>query len=108
MGLDFAVSQLEATGWAGSDSGGCGRLADGRVYPEAVRVAREFADAGFVLRLRHVPLFDCYRAEWTEAAGGASAGAEGESARTVVGRTCDEAAVYALALMRRSASMATA
>lgn len=108
MGLDFAVSQLEATGWSGSESGGCGQLADGRVYPEAVRVAREFAEAGFVLRLRHVPLFDCYRAEWTEAAGGASDGAEGESARTVVGRTCDEAAVYALALMRRSATMATA
>ena len=112
MGLDFAVSQLEATGWSGSESGGCGQLADGRVYPEAVRVAREFAEAGFVLRLRHVPLFDCYRAEWTEAvdesSGVASDGAAGESARTVVGRTCDEAAVYALALMRRSASMATA
>lgn len=111
MGLDFAVSQLEATGWAGSESGGCGRLADGRVYPEPVRVSREFADAGFVLRLRHVPLFDCYRAEWSEASTEAVAGDSGPDAggsvRTVVGRTCDEAAVYALALMRRSAAMAT-
>lgn len=107
MGLDFAVSQLEATGWQGSESGGCGRLADGRVYPEAARVAREFAEAGFVLRLRHVTLFDCYRAEWTEASGGTPEGIAGELARTVVGRTSDEAAVYALALMRRSAAMAT-
>ena len=99
MGLDFAVEQLNATGWTATDSGGCGRLADGRVYPEAARVAREFAEAGFVLRLRHVALFDCYRAEWVAAADEDP----GESARTVVGRTCAEAAVYALALMRRSA-----
>ncbi|MFG0260386.1 MAG: hypothetical protein ACF8LK_08550 [Phycisphaerales bacterium JB041] len=110
MGLDFAVSQLEATGWRGLQPGGCGRLADGRVYPEPARVAREFAEAGFVLRLRHVALFDCYRAEWTESAREAPDGSPGtpgaEPARTVVGRTCDEAAVYALALMRRSAAVA--
>lgn len=101
MGLDFAVSQLVETGWTGSNPCGCGRLADGRAYPEGERVAREFAEAGFVLRVRRIPLFDCYRAEWGEV-GRFGESSPHEPCGAVVGHTRAEAAVYALSKMRRS------
>src|SRR5688500_2525666 len=88
MGLDFAVDQLYATGWAALDTRGCARLADGRAYPGLDRVRSEFAEAGYQLTTQHIQLFDCYRAEWRDASA-AAAGA-------VVGHTAEEAAVYAL------------
>jgi hypothetical protein len=94
MGLDFAVDQLLGTGWAALDTRGCGRLPDGRAYPEPERVEREFAEAGYTLRLRHIQLFDCYRAEWEDASG--------SGAGAVVGHSREEAAVYALSQMRRA------
>jgi hypothetical protein len=94
MGLDFAVDQLYSTGWAALDTRGCGRLDDGRAYPGPDRVEREFADSGFDLSVRHIQLFDCYRAEWREPSG--------QAAGSVVGHTIDEAAVYALSQMRRA------
>lgn len=94
MGLEFAVSELYATGWSGLDSSGCLFCSDGRAYPGVERVRQEFADAGFELSSRHMQLFNCYRAEWKDA-GGAAAGA-------VVGRTEAETAVYALAQLRRT------
>jgi hypothetical protein len=94
MGLGFAIDDLYATGWPVSDSSGCVRHADGRSYPGPERVRVEFQAAGFDLSVRHVQLFDCYRAEWKDASGGAAGG--------VVGRCEAEAAVYALAQLRRS------
>lgn len=94
MGLDFAVEQLFATGWAALDTRGCQRLADGRPYPGQERIRAEFADAGFELSIRHIQLFDCYRAEWSDA--------QGNAAGSVVGHTSDEAGVYALSQMRRA------
>ena len=93
MGLDFAIDELYATGWSGLDSSGCRHHADGRAYPGLDAVKAQFKDAGFELSLRHVQLFDCYRAEWRDAVG-APAGA-------VVGRSDAEAAVYALSQLRR-------
>ncbi len=93
MGLDFAIDELYATGWTALDSAGCRHHADGRAYPALGLVQAQFRDAGFALSLRHVQLFDCYRAEWRDAAG-APAGAG-------VGRTEEEAAVYALSQLRR-------
>ena len=94
MGLDFAVDQLYSTGWSALDTRGCGRLGDGRAYPEPGRVEAEFAEAGLTLTIRHVQLFDCYRAEWRDSAGQATG--------SVVGHTIEEAAVYALSQMRRA------
>lgn len=94
MGLEFAVEQLYATGWSALDTRGCGRLADGRAYPERERVVAEFADAGLELAIEHIQLFDCYRAKWQDQAGG--------GAGSVVGHTIEEAAVYALSQMRRA------
>lgn len=94
MGLDFAVEQLYATGWSALDTRGCARLADGRAYPEEDRIRQDFADAGFELTLKHIQLFDCYRAEWRDASG--------DGAGAVVGHTREEAAVYALSQMRRA------
>lgn len=93
MGLDFAIEELYATGWSTLDADGCQYHSDGRAYPGVRRVEREFALAGFAFSVRHVQLFDCYRAEWRDPAGDASG--------AVVGRTGSEAAVYALSQLRR-------
>jgi hypothetical protein len=95
MGLDFAIDALYATGWAALDSAACEHTADGRAMPTIDTVQREFEAAGFAFRLTHVQLFDCVRAEWTSR-GGTMAGA-------VVGQNGPEAAVYALAQLRRTA-----
>jgi hypothetical protein len=98
MGLNFAIDELYATGWAALDTSGCDYHADGRTFPRVERVRREFADAGFDLSIRHVQLFDCYRAEWHAGSGESSGGAVGGA---VVGQAESEAAVYALAQLRR-------
>lgn len=100
MGLDFAIDELYATGWAALDSAGCEHHADGRAYPRVSAVREEFRDAGYDLTLRHVQLFDCYRAEWRDNSGNA--------AGAVVGHTDIEAAVYALSQLRRRLAAATA
>jgi hypothetical protein len=56
-------------------------------------VAAEFKTGGFDLTVRHIQLFDCFRAEWKDAIGTPSG--------AVVGRTQAEAAVYALSHLRR-------
>ncbi len=94
MGLEFAVDQLYATGWSALDTRGCWRLADGRAYPEQARVEAEFAEAGLDLTIKHIQLFDCYRAHWRDASG--------DSAGSVVAHSAEEAAVYALSQMRRT------
>jgi hypothetical protein len=93
MGLDFAIDELYATHWTPLDTSGCTHHTDGRAYPSIDRIRREFADAGFAISLRHVQLFDCFRAEWRDASG--------SPAGAVVGRTEAEAAVYALSQLRR-------
>lgn len=99
MGLEFAVEELYATGWTALDSAGCAHLSDGRCFPSPARVASEFEAAGFDFSVRHIQLFDCYRAEWKER-GGSISGA-------VVGQTESEAAVYALSQLRRNMTAAT-
>ena len=99
MGLDFAIDELYATGWSALDTSGCEHHADGRAYPTPETVRGEFEQAGFELTLRHIQLFDCYRAEWRDA-GDAAVGA-------VVGQTEDEAAVYALSQLRRALAISS-
>lgn len=94
MGLDFAIDELYATGWAALDTSGC-TSHNGRLFPGIDRIRREFEEAGCSLTLRAIQLFDCCRAEWSDASG-AIEGA-------VVGRTDAEAAVYALSQLRRQA-----
>lgn len=98
MGLDFAIDELYATGWSTLDTAGCSHAADGRLYPRLGRIINEFADAGFELTLRRMDTFNCFRAEWRAADGTAAGG--------VVGGAEAEAAVYALAQMRRSLALA--
>lgn len=99
MGLEFAVEELYATGWSALDTAGCVHLSDGRSFPSPSRVGSEFEAAGFEFSVRHIQLFDCYRAEWKER-GGSMSGA-------VVGQTESEAAVYALSQLRRNMTAAT-
>lgn len=96
MGLDFAIDELYATGWSSLDSAGCAHHADGRAYPTIDKVVQSFAARGLVLGIRHIQLFDCYRAEWRDASGVALG--------AVVGQSEAEAAVYALSQMRRQAA----
>ena len=100
MGLDFAIDELLATGWSALDTTGCNHHADGRGYPSVGRVKNEFLAEGYDLSVRHVQLFDCYRAEWRDSNNVATG--------AVVGRTEAEAAVYALAQLRRQLSAASA
>jgi hypothetical protein len=93
MGLDFAIDELMGTGWSAMDTTGCEHTPEGRVFPGVLRIQREFAQAGYELSIRYVQLFDCHRAEWSDASG-APVGA-------VVGGSEREAAVYALAQFRR-------
>jgi hypothetical protein len=102
MGLSFALDELRATGWSGLDSAGCAFDTDGRVYPSAARVRQEFAGAGFDLKIAEVAEYKCYRAEWAEAGGGEAAAVT----QAVVGHSEAEAAVYALAQLRRGLVMA--
>lgn len=94
MGLEFAIDELYATGWSALDTLGCEHYTDGRSFPSASRVGEEFESAGFAFSVRHIQLFDCYRAEWSERGGGETG--------AVVGQTESEAAVYALSQLRRS------
>lgn len=99
MGLNFAVDELYASGWSTLDSSGCEFL-EGRQYPGVGRVQNEFAGQGFTLSIRRVELFDCFRAEWRTQGGHASG--------AVVAQSESEAAVYALAQMRRQSASASA
>lgn len=94
MGIDFAIDELYATGWTATDPTTCHKHQDGRPIPSLEDVHAAFTDAGFELSVRHIQLFDCYRAEWRDTSGGASG--------AVVGQTEDEASVYALSQLRRS------
>ena len=105
MNLEISVDKLYETGWTpdrsaivGSASG-LERLPDGRVYPSIRKTQELFAAAGFELVIRFVQLFDCYRAVWTDRTG-AAAGA-------VVGADEREAAVFALAQLRKRAAGVT-
>lgn len=92
--LDLAIDELYATGWSALDSTGCQHRTDGRVFPSIVRAQKEFAQLGFELVIRFVQLFDCYRAEWSDA--------NGNPAGAVVGSSEIEAAIYALAQLRQA------
>lgn len=103
MNLEFSVEKLYETGWqpempaggsGGSAAEGMESLPNGRLYPSVLKIQEIFAAAGYELAIRYVQLFDCFRAVWTDRSG-AAAGA-------VVGSDEREAAVYALAQLRKS------
>ena len=71
-------------------------MPSGRWVPGVGRVRAEFERCGFALSLRHAQLFDCFRAEWSDA--------NGKPCGAVVGSTELEAAVYALAQLRRESA----
>lgn len=90
MSLAYAVERLDEMGWNG---GGSLRTSDGMAYPSKDEVEQEFAEAGLNLRLRHVALFNCYRAEWENG--------------YCVGATEAEAVVFALAQLCGSRAVAS-
>ena len=99
MGISIALDELLASGWSGLDSTGCSFDQTGRAYPNLQRVHQEFAATGFDLSIVHVAAFNCYRAEWREAGASTVAG-------STVSSSQDEAAVHALAQLRRSLAAA--
>ncbi|MEM0983214.1 MAG: hypothetical protein AAGI17_04600 [Planctomycetota bacterium] len=99
MGLDFAIDELYSSGWTALDTAGCKPHDDGRWVPSLDRIGRELQKLNLSLSIRHVQLFDCYRAEWTDSTGSVLG--------SVVGATEIEAAVYALAQIRRSGALSS-
>jgi len=99
MGLDFAINELLATDWRPETDAACSRTPDGRAYPSIEQVWASFAEEGVQLRLIRVDAFDCWRAEWGGVTPETDAGEDRSGG--VVGQTAEEAAVYALAQMRR-------
>ena|ERR1051325_2602022 len=93
MGLDFAIDALYETGWTAEDAQACRHHSDGRKYPTQELVGRCFEEHGYKLTIRHIQLFDCYRAEWRDG--------QGQAGGAVVGQTAEEAAVYAMSQLRR-------
>lgn len=93
-GFDLAIDELYETGWVALDTTGCRHHDDGRPYPDLPRVHREFVNLKYELHIRHVQLFDCFRAEWTDQSG--------NPAGAVVGGSETEAAIYALAQLRKN------
>ena len=78
MGIDFAIDELYATGWTATDPASSHKHQDGRPIPSLEDVHAAFTDAGFELSVRHIQLFDCYRAEWRDTSGGASGAVVGQ------------------------------
>ncbi|CAG0959577.1 hypothetical protein PHYC_00649 [Phycisphaerales bacterium] len=100
MGLDFAIDALYQTGWNVPEPKDLPLDASGRPYPSQAHIEAAFAEHALALSVRHIQLFDCYRAEWRDA-GGQARGA-------VVGQTAEEAAVYAFSQLRRQLSESVA
>jgi hypothetical protein len=98
MGLDFAIDALYESGWQAEAkdldrAAGHARHADGRIYPSEALIREFFQENGFELGVRHIQLFDCYRAEWRTRSG--------EPVGAVVGQSAEEAAVYAMSQLRK-------
>lgn len=93
MNIDFAVERLYDVGWSAAFNTDVEVLPDGRKVPTIAAVQTEFARAGLELTITHKLMFGCYRATW--------ASNEGDRG-TVIGDSEIEAAVYALAQLRRS------
>jgi hypothetical protein len=100
MGLEFALDALYETGWTSSLSEKIEHHADGRSYPPIASITQVFVDHGYELSLKHIQLFDCCRAEWRDTAG--------QACGAVVGQSATEAAVFALAQLRRQLEPAKA
>jgi hypothetical protein len=105
MNLEYSVDQLYETGWQPEPSWRkpaegpeMERLPDGRLYPSVLRVQQLFASQGYELAIRYVQLFECYRASWTDR--------QGSPAGAVVGTDEREAAVFALAQLRKTVAQA--
>lgn len=99
MSISLVLDELLSTGWSGLDSTGCSYDATGRAYPGVERVKNEFAAAGFQLEITEIPAFRCCRAQWHEAG-------SNEGAGSVIAATREEAAVHALAQLRRALATA--
>lgn len=96
MGIDIAIDELVATGWCALDSAGCATASDGRWYPTPARAIEEFRAAGLQLTFEELPDFGCVRGSWGPARDPAD-----RHQGSVMSQSVDEAAIFALARMRR-------
>ncbi len=93
MGLSFAIDELYASGWVPGAEDGHEVDDAGRVYPDEQTINQAFAKQGYRLESKHVQLFNCYRAEWFDAAD--------QPVGAVVGKSLAEATVFAFSQLRR-------
>jgi hypothetical protein len=103
MNLSYAVERLLETGWTPDHSTDLDALPSGIRFPSVLAVHQEFTRAGIELRIKHNLMFSCYRATWAPVGEPLDdAHAADERHGTVVGACEREAAVYALAQLRRT------
>jgi hypothetical protein len=101
MNLEYAVEKLLETGWTPAAQLDLESLPDGRRFPSAVAVQREFALAGLELSIKHNLMFKCYRATWGPIGEPLDPTRHTDDRHgTVIGACPREAAVYALAQLR--------
>jgi hypothetical protein len=106
MNLDYAVDRLYESGWAPifGTTDLYDALPDGRRFPALHSIRREFELAGLTLQIKHNLMFDTFRATWSPIAelNDSTPAQEARRFGTVIGSSEQEAAVYALALMREA------
>ena len=104
MNLTYAVDRLYEIGWNTLDAGGdLETLPDGRKFPSVIGVQGEFSRAGLELSIKHNLMFNCFRATWAPVGEPLDPScAVDERHGTVVGACPREAAVYAMAQLRRA------
>ena len=103
MNLQYAVDRLFDTGWTPSGEMDLERLPDGRRFPSALAVQREFLRHGLELSIRHNLVFNCYRSTWAPLGQTPDPAHDADERHgTVIGACEREAAVYALAILRES------
>jgi hypothetical protein len=101
--LNYAVDCLFDTGWTPAADLDLDRLPDGRSFPSVLAVQREFARAGMELSIKHNLVFNCFRSTWKPVADPLDSRPVADDLHgTVIGDCEREAAVYALAQLRKA------
>jgi hypothetical protein len=103
MSIAIAVDRLYEGGWLPSDDMELDRLPNGLRYPTVQAVQREFAAADLTLAIKQNLMFRCHRAAWAPIGESLEQTHPADDRHGAVIGNCErEAAVYALAQLRRA------
>jgi hypothetical protein len=103
MSIAIAVDRLYESGWLPTEDIELERLPNGLRFPTVGAVQREFARAGLELSFKQNLMFRCYRAAWIPIGESLDQTYEADDRHgTAIGNCEREAAVHALAQLRRT------